>query len=165
MDTVFCVELLLPAVDPDPEINISSMIKEIAAAIPLLDYHPPLLFISAENDLQEADAILQSSGIRYELGTWLELDERWITELRVLTDYGVATPSGRTFIDLTLCAVMQLTCTEAGSELASAILQAEEHAIAMKREDGRQLLAVDRQQIELLEGIARAYRCSTKRLI
>ncbi|MCQ6558287.1 hypothetical protein [Paenibacillus mendelii] len=163
MRPLFSVELHLPPNDHYTDLEL--LIQEIASTVPLLDCDHTLLFLSSQADVHAVEAIIHPHNIPCEQGSWLALEDSWEADHRIMTDYGVITPAGHSYIDMSLCMVVQLAVVDDTSELELAVLQAAEHAIAARREDGRQLFAIDRQQEELLEGIARAYHCSCNRII
>ncbi|MFC4808267.1 hypothetical protein [Paenibacillus sp. GCM10023250] len=160
MNTVYGLELHLPE-DKLPG-YYAQIVKGIADAVTLVDRHKTLLFVDGPDARDAVLRLADKYNVETECGLWLQLEAAWQTNDRVFGDYGVTTREGNRFLDLGLASVVALAAAAGEpSELAAALTQADEHAIASaEREDGRRLLAVDRHQEALLAGIARAYRCS-----
>ncbi|QHW30398.1 hypothetical protein GZH47_05755 [Paenibacillus rhizovicinus] len=138
------------------------LIQDIADAVTLKDRHQTTLFVRTAEDCEAIERISDEYNVICERGTWLQLDSGWLPNERIVTDYGIVTHEGNVFLDRGLVAVVQLApWDDPVAEFESALEQADEHAIAtLTQEDGRRLLAVDRHQVDLLAGIARAYRCA-----
>lgn len=187
MQPIYGVELHLPE-DKLPG-YYAQIVKGIADAAELLDREKTLFFVRTETDAAAVEALAKRYRAETERSQWLALDETWSVDERRFDDYGIAARSGNRYLDLQLAAVMALAAGHGGeddaggpaaerppdeapapgesgqAELEQAMLQALEHAAADKSEDGRRLLAVDRQLTPLIEGIARAYRCTAELLL
>ncbi|MFC5651705.1 hypothetical protein ACFPYJ_21820 [Paenibacillus solisilvae] len=162
MQLIISVELNLPE-DKLPG-YYAQIIKGIADIATLVDRHKTLLFVSGSSDADAIEAFVERYKVPSERGMWLQLDEKWLINDRTFTDYGVLTRQGNHFLDMALTAIVALDGVEPESELTQALQQTEEHTLASSNANGRQLLAVDRHQVELIEGIARAYHCRAERL-
>ncbi|MBW7453679.1 hypothetical protein K0U00_06470 [Paenibacillus sepulcri] len=163
MNVIHSVELHLPG-DKLPG-YYAQIVKGIANTVTLLDRDKTLLFVTSEAEAAEIENFVQHYRVETDRGIWLALEESWEVNERKFEDYGVRTRSGSRYLDLHLAAVMELSSGGGDSELAQAREQCEEHSAAKQHKEGRQLLAVDREQIELIEGIARAYRCRADLLL
>ncbi|NBD22818.1 hypothetical protein [Paenibacillus glycinis] len=160
MKTVYGLDLLLPG--NTLQEDLARIIGWIADAVTLIDRHQTMLFVNGPEDCEAIERVAAMYDVDCERGIWLRLEDGWQTNERVFSDYGLTSHGHHRFLDLRLAAIVSLAAAEDGSsELGPALEQAGEHAIAVnKQDDGRRLLAVDRHLIELLAGIARAYRCS-----
>lgn len=167
--TVYSLDLHLPN-DWEPE-DRDLFIDDIAEAVVVLDQHHSTLFLGTPEDCDVIELFASGQRIVCERGIWLQLADEWQPNERLFTDYGVRADAGRTYLDLQLAAVVELAASDDAAygapaadkpdrEFEPALEQAIEHAIAaLMQEDGRWLLAVDRHQVDLIAGIARAYRC------
>ncbi|SFS85418.1 hypothetical protein SAMN05428962_3271 [Paenibacillus sp. BC26] len=166
MQPIYSVDLQLPK-DLQP-IDFERMIQELTAAtVNLLDRDGNLLFVNSQADAYAIEAFAAPYKTSCEHGQWVRLDESWSLNSRIFTDYGLITQSDNRYLDLLLASIVCLIPgTTPDTELASAAEQADEHAVALlKQNDGRRLLAIDRHQVSLIEGIARAYRCSSQTVL
>ncbi|MBP3964224.1 hypothetical protein [Paenibacillus lignilyticus] len=166
MQPIYSVDLQFPK-NMLPN-DFERMVQEMTeATVNLLDRDDTLLFVSSQADAYAIEAFASSYKASCEHGQWVRLDESWSLNSRTFTDYGLITQSDNRYLDLLLASIVCLipgTAHEA--ELASAAEQADEHAVALlKQNDGRRLLAIDRHQVSLIEGIARAYRCSSETVL
>jgi len=141
----------------------SQIVKKLADTEALVDRDRNLLFLKP--DLAErAVAVLRHYGVTYEESGWLHLglaEEGW-EPTRLWSDYGVETRSGALFLDRSLGMLVSLAPDGPEAEPAQAGQQLDEHALAVYRPPGGGLpvFAIDRQQLMLAEGIAKAYRCT-----
>ncbi|REE93008.1 hypothetical protein A8990_10292 [Paenibacillus taihuensis] len=165
MQTVYSVEMLLP--DDKLPGYYAQIVKGIADVVTLIDRDKTMLFVKSGEDADAIEAFTAKYKVQCERGTWLRLDEPgWHPNPQLFTDYGIITRSDNHFLDLQLAAVVSFSASSPDAELASALEQASEHALAdLTTEDGRKLIAVDRHQVELMEGIARAYRCHAELIL
>jgi len=141
----------------------AQIIKKLADTEALLDRDRTLLFVKPDRVDRVAD-ILRHYGVAYEESDWLYLglvEEGW-APTRLWSDYGIETRSGALFLDRSLGIVVSLDPDKPDSEPAQAAQQLDEHALAIYRPPGGVLpvFAIDRQQLLLAEGIARAYGCT-----
>lgn len=158
MQPVYSVELHLPD-DKQPG-YYAQIVKGVAAAVTVVDRDKTLLFLNSAEDADTVEAFVERYRVACDRGMWLPFNADWELNDRLFSDYGVETRFGGCYLDLALAAIVAVSAESAQSELLPAMLQAEEHAIARtKLEDGRQLLAVDRHQVELIGRIVAAYRC------
>lgn len=159
MQPLYSVELHLP--DDKLPGYYAQIVKGIADTVTLVDRDKTLLFVKSAADADAVETFVERYRVECDRGIWLQLDDAWRLNDRLFTDYGLQTRFGNHYIDLVLAAIVAISAEGPESDLPSALLQAEEHAIAaaQSQEDGHQLLAVDRHQIELIQGIARAYKC------
>lgn len=160
---IYSVELNLP--DDKLPGYYAQIIKGIADLVTLADRYKTLLFVSSLSDADAIESFVKRYKVHCEHGLWLHLDATWSINDRTFTDYGVITNQGNYFLDAALTAIVAIDGSETHSELPQALLQAKEHTLASSHANGRQLLAVDRHQVELIEGIARAYHCRNERLL
>lgn len=160
MRIVIGLELLFPKAMLSEDRD--RLAANVTDAVPLLDRRDMLLFVEEPHVRNAIARIAADCGADCESGDWLMLSSEWLAHDRHFTDYGVVARDGLRFLDLQSIAVVELAAGAGGpSELAAAAEQASEHAIAERtQEDGRRLYAVDRHLIELIAGIARAYRCA-----
>lgn len=159
MQPLYSVELHLP--DDKLPGYYAQIVKGIADTVTLLDRDKTLLFVKSAEDADAVETFAARYRVECDRGVWLQLDTAWKLSDLLFTDYGLQTRLGNYYLDLALAAIVAISADGPLSELPSALLQAEEHAIAtaQSQEGGQQLLAVDRHQIELIQGIARAYKC------
>ena len=162
MQSIFSIELHLP--DDKLPGYYAQIIKGIADIVTLVDRHKTLLFVGLMSDADAIETFVARYKVHCERGIWLQLDETWWIDNRTFTDYGVITRQGNRFLDAALTILIAIDGIDPDSELTQAMQQAEEHMLASSHANGRQLLAVDRHQAELIEGIARAYHCRAERL-
>ncbi|WP_219836335.1 hypothetical protein [Paenibacillus sp. R14(2021)] len=163
MNIVYSTELHLPE-DKLPA-SYAQIVEGISTMTVLLDHQQTLLFVQSPEECEAIEAFAADYNVHCERGAWLLLPPEWTLNDRSFIDYGLITRSDNRFLNLDLAAVAVVgaysAAAEGSSELESALEQAEEHAVAwLTQEDGRRLLAVDRHQLELIAGIARAYRCT-----
>jgi len=141
----------------------AQIVKKLADTEALIDRDRSLLFVKPDRE-DSVVAVLRHYGVAYERSGWLRLglaEEGW--ELtRLWSDYGVETRSGVLFMDSALGILVSVEPGKlAEAEPAQAQQQLDEHALAVNRaEDSRPVYAIDRQQLPLAEGIARAYGCT-----
>ncbi|SDW87467.1 hypothetical protein [Paenibacillus sp. CF384] len=166
MQPIYSVDLQLPK-DMLPT-DFEQMVLAISdTSITSLDRDGTLLFVSSQADADAVEAFAHSYKVDCEQGKWVRLDKSWSLNSRNFTDYGLITLSDNRYLDLLLASIVCLIPgTAADAEFASAAEQADEHAIALHiQNDGRRLIAIDRHQVALIEGIARAYRCSSETVL
>ncbi|MBW7473670.1 hypothetical protein K0T92_02795 [Paenibacillus oenotherae] len=164
MQPLHSIELHLPE-DKLPG-YYAQIIKGIADTVTIVDRDKTVLFVQSAADADAVEAFVQRYRVDCERALWIALeDSSWELNDRLFTDYGLHTRLGNHYLDLGLVALVALSASGAHSELESALLQTEEHAIARAQENGQQLIAIDRHQIELIEGIARAYQCKWAQLL
>ncbi|AZN40507.1 hypothetical protein [Paenibacillus albus] len=173
MQRVYSVEMQLP------EDQHAQIVRGIADIAELVDHDKTMLFVQTSDDADAITAFAAKYKVQCECGTWLLLDEPgWRPNPLLFTDYGIVTRSDNHLLGLQLAAVVSFYVPEpaqaaasasthdAASELTAALEQAREHALAeLPSEDGRWLIAIDRHQVSLMEGIARAYRCRAELIL
>ncbi|GGD71167.1 hypothetical protein [Paenibacillus nasutitermitis] len=143
----------------------AQIVKGIANIVTLLDRDKTVLFVSSEAEAEAIEAFVRHYRVETDRGLWAGLDQQWLLDERKFGDYGIQSRSGSRYLDLGLSAIMEIAAAGESSELGQALEQCEEHSVARQNKDGRQLLAVDREQTELIAGIARAYRCQAELLL
>lgn len=141
----------------------AQIIKKLADTEALIDRDRTMLFIKPEGRAA-ITAVLDHYGVTYEDGDWLHLgqiEDGW-TPTRLWSDYGIETRSRALFLDLALAALVSFESDKPDAEPSQAEQQLEEHAIAILHPStgGRPVFAIDRQLLELAQGIAKAYRCA-----
>jgi hypothetical protein len=139
----------------------AQIIKRIADAAQLIDREKDLLF-TANEDTDAVLDVLNHYNVTAETGPWLLLDEPDWEHSRIWDDYALQTNRSNTLLDLSLTAVVSVHPLEDDSEPQLAELQLEEHRIASLQQKNCRLIAIDRQLLQLAEGIASAYRCQVR---
>lgn len=134
---------------------------KLPETISVLDHDSTIWFVNSREDADAIEAIAAAYNVVCDLGKWLFLNEPgWHPNPQLFSDYGIVTQSGNHFLDSQHATVVSFSSLTQDAELAAALEQASEHALAeLTTEDGRKLVAVDRHHVELMEGIARAYHC------
>ncbi len=141
----------------------AQIIKKLADTEALLDRDRTMLFIKPEGRAI-VTAVLDHYGVTYEDSDWLHLgqiEDGW-TPTRLWSDYGIETRSSALFLDRSLAALVSFESDKPDSEPSQAEQQLEEHAIAILQmsHNSRCIFAIDRQLLELAQGIAKAYHCA-----
>ncbi|GGG10397.1 hypothetical protein [Paenibacillus abyssi] len=138
----------------------AQIIKGIADITTLIDRSGELLFIEPQH-AAAVMKVLQHYKVEAEQDEWIELSEPdWRLEA-IWEDYGVTARAGGKFAELRLACVGAVYPADSSEELEQAWMQIEEHNIAsLQTAANRRLFVVDRQLAELIEGIAKAYRCN-----
>jgi hypothetical protein len=141
----------------------AQIIKKLADTEALVDRDRTMLFVKPEGR-DTVTAVLDHYGVTYEDSEWLQLgnvEDGW-TPTRLWSDYGIETRSRALFLDLSLGALVSFEPDKPDAEPAQAEAQLDEHAIAILRPaaGGRPVFAIDRQLLELAQGIAKAYHCA-----
>ncbi|XEC96851.1 hypothetical protein AB6A23_10105 [Paenibacillus tarimensis] len=136
----------------------AQIIKGIAEHAAIVDRSGELMF-AREEHTEAINKVLRHYKVDSTTSSWLQLtDSEWSLG-RLWDDYGITARAGGWFADLQLAAAGNLLAIDNASETEQAWLQIEEHHIAMLQKDSRRSFVVDRQLSELIDGIARAYRC------
>ncbi|WJH33065.1 hypothetical protein N6H14_23125 [Paenibacillus sp. CC-CFT747] len=138
----------------------AQVVKGLAGKVALLDRDKELLILEKDEDRGSVLEVLNHYKIAHE-----DIPLYWLPDNATVSglfeDYGFVTRSDNRFLYAKLIVVFRFADelpTEA--EPDQAVLQMEEHLIARWNRDGLEYFAADQQQAELMEGIARAYKCS-----
>ncbi|WP_409341279.1 hypothetical protein [Paenibacillus sp. MBLB4367] len=142
----------------------AQIVKGLAGKAELFDRDKELLIV---NDEAERDAVLEVLNhykVQAEQMTLFLLPAD--AELYdTFSDYGFESRSENSYLYGKLVHLFSFDPHFGeGAEPAQALLQFDEHLIARFTESGTEYFAVDAQQIELMAGIAKAYKCSIKPL-
>jgi hypothetical protein len=141
----------------------AQIIKKLADTEALVDRDRTMLFVKPEG-CDTVAAVLDHYGVTYEDSEWLHLgyiEDGW-TPTRLWSDYGIETRSRALFLDLSLAALVSFEPDKPDAEPLQAEAQLDEHALAILQPtgDSRPIFAIDRNLLDLAEGIAKAYHCA-----
>jgi len=145
--------------DKLPDLHVQ-IVKGLAQHLTLFDHDKELLVL---NTTEDRDAILEL--LEYDALTTEEINLLLLppdSELYLsFSDYGFISKAERHYLYEHLVSIFRFSEQSAPlAEATNALLQMQEHLIAYYLIDSVPYYAVDRQFIELIEGIAIAYKCS-----
>jgi hypothetical protein len=138
----------------------AQIVKGLAQRVTLFDRDKELLVLNHSQDRDAVLELLQHYHIASEEMQLLLLPAK--SELySTFTDYGFTSRAERNYLYEHLVSVFYIIeSTTPLSEPKNAFLQMQEHLIVSFKRDDVTFYAVDRQFNELIERIAKAYRCS-----
>lgn len=136
----------------------AQFVKALAAKVSIEDRDKELLVVSNETDRASVLELMDEYRFDYEEFELLQLPEG-AEAAPLFDDYGFVSVSDNAYLYGHLCAVFKFAPSGNGSEPAQALEQMEEHLLARFVVDHLSHYAVDRTLVELMHGIARAYRC------
>jgi len=142
----------------------AQIVKGLAAKVTLFDRDKEMLIVDTELDRDAVVELLIHYKVEYETMELTLLPEA-AQVTGIFEDYGFTSRAGNSYLYNRLTLLFTFDDRIEGSgqtERHMAVLQLEEHVIAKFDVDGATLYAVDRQLDELIEGIAKAYRCNIR---
>ncbi|MGA9290343.1 MAG: hypothetical protein WBV93_18585 [Anaerobacillus sp.] len=149
MNTVFGVEMKPPK-NKEPGFT-AQLVKKTAELANVMDRDKQLVIMSNQTEAEALKEFYQSKEVFEEFFTLVHLSKS--TKLTgIFDDYGFVSQNQQFFLYKNMVSGFTIKQGEE-NEIKMALLQFKEHLIARDHE----LYYIDRMQIELIEGIARAY--------
>lgn len=142
----------------------AQIVKGLAAKATLFDRDKEMLIVDTEHDRDAVIELLVHYKVEYETMELTLLPEA-AQVAGTFEDYGFASRAGNSYLYNRLTVLFAFDDQVEDNDSTQrqmAILQMEEHVIAKFIEGGTPIYAADRQLDELIERIARAYRCSIR---
>ncbi|GAA3403902.1 hypothetical protein ACFFNY_02845 [Paenibacillus hodogayensis] len=140
--------------DEDGEALLASLERRARIA----DRDKELLIVDEETDADALEEGLRASGTVYERFRLLRLPQGAEAAPQAV-DYGFVSEKGTFYLYAHLCAVFRFDGGFAEAEPAQAEEQMQEHLLARLPLPGGTRYIADRSLNELMQGIAKAYRC------
>jgi hypothetical protein len=136
----------------------AQIVKALAGKVELFDRDKEMLIVSNETQKLAALEVMAHYNIETNL---MELrllpDDAELTDL--FSDYGFTSRAEHNYLYDKLVVPFRFTLDSPGEDVDQAALQIEEHLLALYKNQERDVYVVDRQYEELMQGIAKAYRC------
>ncbi|RAV19771.1 hypothetical protein DQG23_17655 [Paenibacillus contaminans] len=141
----------------------AQIVKELASKVQLFDRDKELLIVNDEAERDAAQSVLAHYKVEAEQMPLVLLPQN--AELYdPFSDYGFESLGEHLYLYEKIVKLFRFDPHFGeDAEPAQALLQFDEHLIARYTDDdGVEYFAVDAQQLDLMEGIAKAYKCSIK---
>ncbi|MEW9701653.1 hypothetical protein [Paenibacillus sp. SI8] len=136
----------------------AQVIKALAGKVELFDRDKDMLIVNNEAQLTAALGVMSQFHIETELMQLTLLpDESELTDL--FSDYGFISRAEHFYLYAKLVCSFIFAPNSPQGDTEQAVLQMEEHLIAQYEHQGQNVYVADRQLTELMQGIAKAYRC------
>jgi hypothetical protein len=136
----------------------AQIVKALAGKVELFDRDKEMLIVSDEQQKQATIDVMNHYHIETEIMLLRLLPkEAELTDL--FGDYGFISRAEHPYLYEKLICLFRFAPASPLADIEQANLQVEEHLIAQFSDQGQNVYAVDRQLEELMQGIAKAYRC------
>lgn len=141
----------------------AQIVKALAGKVELFDRDKEMLIVSDEEQQLAALDVMTHFKIETNLMQLRLLpDDAELTDL--FSDYGFTSRAEHNYLYDKLVVQFRFTADSPQAEIDQAALQIEEHLLAQYQTQDRTVYVVDRQLEELMQGIAKAYRCRIEML-
>lgn len=136
----------------------AQIVKALAGKVELFDRDKEMLIVSNEEQKRAALEVMAHYNIETDLMLLRLLPENAeLTDL--FSDYGFTSRAEHNYVYDKLVVQFRFIADSPRSDVDQAALQIEEHLIAGYKGQASDVYVVDRQLEELMQGIAKAYRC------
>ncbi|SDM89837.1 hypothetical protein SAMN04487897_101415 [Paenibacillus sp. yr247] len=136
----------------------AQIVKALAGKVELFDRDKEMLIVSSEEQKLAALEVMAHYNIETNLMDLRLLpDDAELTDL--FSDYGFTSRAEINYLYDKLVVSFRFTVDSPQADVDQAALQVEEHLLAQYKDQDRDVYIVDRQLEELMQGIAKAYRC------
>ncbi|TXK77128.1 hypothetical protein [Paenibacillus sp. N3.4] len=136
----------------------AQIVKTLAGKAELFDRDKEMLIVSNEEQRLVVLDIMAEYKIETDtMKLSLLPDDADLTDL--FSDYGFTSRAEHNYLYEKIVVPFRFTSDSPEAEVDQAVLQIEEHLVAQYKEQNRDIFVVDRQLEELMQGIAKAYRC------